>query len=138
MVISLRILNCFIPYMKEDTIESKDLALYSAQTADAKKSENILVLDVREISSVTSYFVLCSGKIDRHVRAIADEVEMKLKEKGMRCFHREGDTDSRWIVLDYFDVIIHIFDEPTREYYRLETLWGDAEALDWNGGPPRL
>lgn len=91
-----------------------------------------MILDVREISTAVSYFVLCSGKIDKHVRAIADEIQFKLKEKGITCFHRESDSDFRWIVLDYFDVMVHIFDEPTREYYKLETLWGDAEIVDFS------
>lgn len=107
------------------------MAIYCARVADAKKGENILVMDVREVSAITSYFVICTGRIDKHVWALADEIVEKLKERDVRCYHKEGASDTRWVVLDYVDVIIHIFDPESRDYYKLEGLWGDAEEVEW-------
>lgn len=117
--------------MKEVVIEAKEIALYCARIADSKKGESICVLDVQEISNITSYLVLCSGRIDKHVRAIADEIQQKLKDHLIHCYHRDGDSDFRWVVLDYLDVIIHVFDPQMRDFYKLESLWGDAEELNW-------
>lgn len=112
-------------------INAKELAIYCARAADSKKAEEIMVIDVSEISSVTSYFILCTGRIDKHVRAVADEIEERLEGKKIKCYHRDKGGDSRWIVLDYLDVIVHIFDPPLRDYYKLETLWGDGEEVVW-------
>lgn len=90
-----------------------------------------MVLDVTGISSVTSFLVIVTGRVDKHVRAIADEIEEKVEKKGIRAYHRQKDDSFRWIVLDYIEVIIHVFDASAREYYRLEDLWGDAEVLRW-------
>lgn len=116
---------------KEGFINSRELAICCAKIADAKKGENILVLDVGEVSAITSYFMICTGRMDRHVRAIRDEVIEKLKKEHVGCYHRDGDNDTRWVVLDYIDVIVHIFDPEKRDYYKLEDLWGDAEEVEW-------
>jgi ribosome-associated protein len=65
------------------------------------------------------------------VRGIADEIMDKMKHQHMLCYHRDGEKDYRWVVLDFLDVIVHVFDPATRDYYRLETMWGDAEEVDW-------
>ena len=112
-------------------IENKALASFCAKVAEDKKGEDIRVLDVSGISSVASFLVIATGRVDKHVRAVADEIEEKVEEKGIRAYHRERDDSFRWIVLDYIDVIVHIFDSDAREFYQLEKLWGDAEILDW-------
>lgn len=89
-------------------------------------------MDVRETSTLTSYLIICSGRIDKHVRSIADEIMEKMKHQHVVCYHRDGEKDYRWVVLDYLDVIVHIFDPEMRDYYRLETMWGDADEVNWN------
>jgi ribosome-associated protein len=107
----------------------RGLALACARDAAGKKAENILVLDMREISSVADYFVICSGSSTRQVRAIAESVVEEAKIRGTRCPHSEGWRDGSWIVLDFIDVIVHVFHDDTRQYYKIERLWGDAKKV---------
>jgi len=111
----------------------KGLALACAREAAEKKAENILVLDMRAISSIADYFVICSGSSTRHVRAIAESIVDEASADGARCSHREGLPDSRWIVLDFSDVIVHVFQDDTRRYYQIERLWGDAQSVALGG-----
>ncbi len=107
----------------------RGLALACARDAADKKAENILVLDMREISSVADYFVICSGSSTRQVRAIAESVVEEARVRGTRCPHSDGWQDSYWIVLDFIDVIVHVFNDDTRQYYQIERLWGDAKTV---------
>ncbi len=100
-----------------------------ARAALAKKAEALLVLDVQNLSTIGDYFLLCCGHSTTHVRTIADAVEAALKAEGIRVGHREGEPTSGWVVLDYGDVIVHVFLPETREFYALERLWGDAPEL---------
>jgi ribosome-associated protein len=91
-----------------------------------------LVLDLREISTFTDYFVICSGTSEPHLKAIAGEVETRLKEDhGVRASAVDGFPASQWIVLDYLQVIVHVFHREKREFYSLEDLWGDALRVAW-------
>ncbi len=111
-------------------MDSRKLALLCRELADNKKAEDIVVLDVREISSVTDYFVIASGTSEPHLRAIVDEITGKLRdEQGVRPRAVDGTFQAAWIVLDYFDVIVHVMRADVRERYDLETLWGDAPRL---------
>ncbi len=111
-------------------MDSKKLALLCRELADNKKAENIAVLDVRELSSVTDYFVIVSGSSEPHLRAIVDEIVDKLTEDyGLRPRAKDGTLQTAWIVLDYFDVIIHVMRTDVRDRYDLETLWGDAPRV---------
>ena len=111
-------------------MESKKLALLCRELADNKKAENIVVLDVRKLSSVTDYFVIASGTSQPHLRAIVDEIAGKLRdEHDLRPSRTEGATGGNWVVLDYFDVIVHVMHAETRKHYDLEGLWGDAKKL---------
>lgn len=111
-------------------MDSKKLALLCREFADNKKAENILILDVRELSSVTDYFVIVSGTSEPHLRAIIDEITDKLREEQhVRPRAVDGTVRTAWIVLDYFDVIVHVMRQDMRERYDLETLWGDAPRL---------
>ncbi len=86
-------------------------------------------MDIRSISLLADYFVICSGESERQIKAIADEVTDKAKEGGIRPLHIEGDSPSGWVLLDYGDVIVHIFAPAVRGYYQLEKLWSDASIV---------
>jgi len=101
----------------------------AAQAAMAKKAVDLVVLDVHSVSSVSDYFLVCSGKSGTHLTTIVDSIRQTLKEHEVRPLHAEGTPDSGWILLDYGDVLMHVFLEDTRVYYALERLWGDAPAL---------
>lgn len=100
-----------------------------------KKGYNIKLFNVKEITSVADYFVICSADSDIQVKAIADEIEDKLNENAIKCFHKEGFESLNWVILDYFDVVVHIFRKSVREFYNLDKLWGDAKItiFDENG-----
>jgi len=111
-------------------MDSRKLALLCREFADDKKAENIAVLDVRELSSVTDYFVIASGTSEPHLRAIVDEVSDRLREEHhIRPRAIDGTLQTAWVVLDYFDVILHVMRRDVRERYDLESLWGDAPRL---------
>jgi len=111
-------------------MESKQLALLCRELADNKKAENIAVLDVRKLSSVTDYFVIASGTSQPHLRAIVEEIAGRLREDhDLRPSRSEGSSGGNWVVLDYFDVIVHVMHAETRKHYDLESLWGDARKL---------
>lgn len=111
-------------------MDSRKLALLCRRYADNKKAENIVILDVRELSSVTDYFVIASGTSEPHLRAIVDEITDELrKEHQVRPRAVDGTLQAAWIVLDYFDVIVHVMRPDVRERYDLETLWGDAPRV---------
>jgi ribosome-associated protein len=95
-----------------------------------KKGEGVVVLDLRGLSSVTDYFVICHGTSRRHVQAISENIRVGLKQREVSAAHAEGETEGRWVVLDYIDAIVHIFDEEMRDLYRLEDLWGDAARIE--------
>ncbi len=111
-------------------MDSRALALVCRKLADNKKAEDIAILDVRELSSVTDYFVIASGSSEPHLRAIVDEITDKLREDHhLRPKAIDGTLQAAWIVLDYFDVIVHVMRRDVRERYDLETLWGDAPRV---------
>ena len=111
-------------------MDSRKLALLCRKLADDKKAENIIILDVREVSSVTDYFVIASGSSEPHLRAIVEEITDRIREDfGVRPRAVDGTTRAAWVVLDYFDVIVHVMRQDVRERYDLETLWGDAPRI---------
>lgn len=101
-----------------------------AETAGEKKARHIVTLDMRGLSSMTDYFVICSASNQVQVGSIADHIEKTLALRGLKKRHSEGADASRWILLDYGDVVVHIFHEHEREFYNLERLWGDAQVVD--------
>ena len=108
-------------------MDSRKLAQLCRELADNKKAEDIIVLDLRKLSSVTDYFVIVTGTSEPHLRAITDEITDKLRnEHGIRPRAIDGTLHTAWLVLDYFDVIVHIMRHDMREHYDLEGLWGDA------------
>ena len=111
-------------------MDSKKLALLCRDFADNKKAENILVLDVRKLSSVTDFFVIATGTSQPHLRAIVEEISGKLRDDhDLRPSRAEGAVTGTWVVMDYFDVIVHVMHTETRKRYDLEGLWGDAKPV---------
>jgi ribosome-associated protein len=111
-------------------MDSKKLALLCRDLAENRKAENTVVLDVRKLSSVTDYFVVTSGTSEPHLRAITDEITQKLRdEHDLRPRAVDGTLQTAWVVLDYFDVIVHVMRADVRERYNLEGLWGDAPKV---------
>jgi ribosome-associated protein len=102
----------------------------AVRAAEDKKAADLVALDLRKAAGFTDYFLLCTGNNPRQVRAIADGVMEALAEDGVKPAHVEGYDGSEWILLDYFDFIVHIFAPETRTFYGLERLWGNADKLD--------
>jgi ribosome-associated protein len=105
----------------------------AARAALDKKAIDLTVLDVQGVSSVTDYLLVCSGRSAPHVKTIADAIRDELKADGVRPLHTEGQPESGWVLLDYGDVLMHVFLEDTRAYYALERLWGDAPSIPVDG-----
>lgn len=111
------------------TIDPHALALLIADAAHEKKAEDAIVMDMREVSDITDFFIICSGNSTRMVKAIADNVLEKLKASGNRAEHVEGVKEGLWVLLDCGGVVAHIFHKSTREFYDLEHLWSDASRV---------
>lgn len=109
-------------------MNSTELAQRISDSIFTKKGFNVLVIDLRKIVSFTDYFVVCSADSDTQVKAIADQVDKALSDEGIRCWHKEGLKALSWVLLDYVDVVVHIFKKDAREFYNLEKLWGDAPS----------
>ncbi len=114
-----------------ETLDSKEIAILCARIADAKKAEDILIFDVRKLTSITDFFVICNGFNERQLQSIASEIESQLHSHGIHGVGIEGYTNGRWILMDYVDVVVHLFDREMRHFYDLELLWGDAPKLLW-------
>jgi ribosome-associated protein len=104
----------------------KNIARAVCKYALDKNGLDIKIIDLRKHSDVADYFVICSGTVDIHVKAIADNIADKLKERGVRVWHKEGYQALNWVLLDYVSVVVHIFRPEVRDRYALEKLWGDA------------
>jgi ribosome-associated protein len=109
----------------------------AVQAALDKKATDVLVLDLRQTPAFTDYFVLCSGQNPRQVKAIADAVEETLRAAKVRPAHIEGYDRAEWVLMDFFNFIVHIFVPQTREFYSLERLWGNAERIDVSDEPKK-
>lgn len=94
---------------------------------ESKKARDIEIIHIAEISILADYFVICSGTSTTHIKSLADEVEFRMNEAGFHCLHKEGYNSARWILLDYGEVVIHIFHEEDRSFYNLERLWSDGK-----------
>ncbi len=116
--------------MNDTTLDSAALAERIAEIASDRKAIDIRVVDLRRIVSYTDFFVICTGNSERQAKAIHDAILEELKRDEDRLLPRrsEGSGEARWILLDYLDVVVHIFTPEAREYYRLEQLWGEAPA----------
>ena len=114
---------------KRQNRKAKEFALASAKVAAERRCTDILVLDLRDISPATDYFVIMTGTSNRQMRTVADEINAEARNRGLQRFGRAGYEQAKWILLDYVDVVVHIFDTEYRNFYDLELLWGDAKKL---------
>ena len=106
--------------------ETRSKAVLIAETAKEKKAEDIVLVDVSRVSAFCDYFIIMTANNTRQVKAISDEIEDKLEEEGYRLWHREGGRESSWLLLDFGNCVVHIFDPEARRFYGLESLWGDV------------
>jgi ribosome-associated protein len=112
--------------------EGEELAVVAARLADAMKAEDVVVLDVSAVSSVTDFFVICNGSSLPHLKAIAREVRAGMAERfGIKPSKTDGATESQWVVLDYGIMMVHAFHPAKREHYALDDLWGDGKVVEW-------
>ncbi len=109
---------------KEEFPQIIDRIIHHSQN---KKAHDICILDIRELSSAADFFVICHGDSNVQVKAISDGIVRGLKEDGFRPWHREGIQHLHWVLLDFVDVVVHVFHKETRNYYQLERIWGDAK-----------
>ncbi len=109
---------------------SLETAKLAAKAIDSKKGADIRVIKVDGVSVIADYFVIATGFSSTQVKALADEVEFRLKEAGETVSHIEGHKNDTWILLDYVDVIVHVFSDEAREYYDLDKMWADGENVD--------
>jgi ribosome-associated protein len=107
-------------------LESRELAEKIVSILEEKKAKDLNIIDIREISILADYFVICSGTSTTHIKTLADEVEEKMLEAGIELLHKEGYNSAMWILLDYGEVVVHIFHEEDRQFYNLERLWADG------------
>ncbi len=110
-------------------MEEKQLFNNIVEALLDKKAKDIAALDISKISTIATYFIICSGTSTTHIQALADNVEEKLEKNGVRFLRKEGYNSARWILLDYGDAVVHIFHQEDREFYDLERLWRDAQRV---------
>jgi ribosome-associated protein len=94
-----------------------------------KKGYDVKILDLRNLTTITDYFIICTGDSDTQVKAIADEVDKRMRDEGVRSWHTEGYRSLNWVLIDFVDIVVHVFKKESREYYNLEKLWGDAPVV---------
>jgi len=111
------------------SINTKEKAQIAAKAAEDKKAENVKILNVHDLTIIADYFVICSGNSEPQIKAIAENIEEKLEENESQIQRKAGNQESRWILLDYADVIVHVFHKKKRKYYDIERLWADAEEI---------
>jgi ribosome-associated protein len=112
---------------------SRDTAAAAARAASSKQAADIVILDVSRLIVITDHFVICTAGSTRQIRTVIEEIERALREDlGVRPARREGEGDAGWWLLDYIDVVVHVFAPAEREYYDLERLWRDAPRIEWD------
>lgn len=112
--------------------DARRLAVDAARLAAESHSTDVLVLDLRDVSPVTDYFVIATGTSGRQLRSVAEEIAAHGKKVGQRVWHTAGEDGGQWIVLDFVDVVVHLFDAEHRGFYDLELIWGEAPRVDWD------
>jgi ribosome-associated protein len=113
---------------------SRDVAVVAARAASDKQADDIVVLDVHELIVITDFFVICSARSQRQLKTVLEAVEDEARTLGVRPVRREGEAEAGWLLLDYVDVVVHVFGTDERAYYDLERLWRDAPRLQWQEG----
>ena len=120
----------------DPVVPGRDIAIAAARAASAKQAADVVILDVGPIIAITDFFVICSGASERQTRTLVEEIEKAVRELGEKPVRREGEQDAGWWLLDYVDVVVHVFAEEEREYYDLERLWSDAAHVEWEEPRP--
>jgi ribosome-associated protein len=115
---------------------ARELALQAVQLALEKKGGDLKLFDLRKLTSITDFFLICTGNTDTHVQAIAEHIIEQLALREIKPWHVEGRESLRWVLIDYIDVVVHVFQPDVREYYGLERLWGDAEIEEFRDEAP--
>jgi ribosome-associated protein len=115
--------------VQKTSLSSRELVELAARTLLANKGQELLILDVKSLSSLGDYFLICSGGSKRHVQALAEHLQQTLKQVGVKPLGLEGVDEGHWVLLDYIDVVIHLFIKPLREFYDLEGLWVEAHRV---------
>ena len=117
--------------MEQSNMEQvKEMARIAYRALEDKKGEDICIIDISEISPLADYFVISSGSSDSQVKALVDNVEEKMHEAGHTQIQREGMRSGNWVLLDYGDVVVHVFDRENREFYHLERIWSDGKKIE--------
>lgn len=111
------------------TLSPQAMVNFAVKAAEDKKASDIIVLDIHEVSIIADYFLLCSGRSSTQVQAIVEHIQDSLQEQGVATLRREGFREGRWVLLDYGDVVVHVFQDAERQFYNLERLWGDAQVV---------
>ena len=112
---------------------ANELVKNAVKILDSKKARNLTAIKIKDLTILSEYFIIADGSSNTQVRTLADELEFRLGDMGIKPYKTEGYQSGNWIVLDYVDVVIHIFEEKTREFYSLERLWSDGEIVDITG-----
>jgi ribosome-associated protein len=107
-----------------------------ASVAAENRGREIVIIDLRKLTTLVDFFVIASGTSRRQIHTVADEIDRTLTQLGEKRIGIEGYNESHWVLLDYGDVVVHLFDDNTRRYYDLENLWGDAPRIEWEQGNP--
>ena len=113
--------------------QTRQFAVEAARLAAHTRCHNVVVLDVRGISPVTDYMILATGTSPRQMRAVCDDLAEWAQERGVRPFHSDGLESESWMLIDFVDVVVHVFNQEARLFYDLDSLWGDAKPVEWNG-----
>lgn len=113
----------------------RDAAITAARAAAEKKAFDVRILEVGPLISITDYFVIASGATERQVKTIVEEVDREMAKIGLRSLRREGEREARWVLVDFGDVVVHVFTDSDRKYYELERLWKGAPEIDWSSSP---
>ena len=116
-------------FIKDISLDSKKLVLQCVNAALERKAEDLVILKVKDLSSFADYFVICGGSSDRQIQGLADHIGQELKKEGIFPLGIEGERSGSWILMDYGDVILHIFYKPVRGFYDIEGLWSDAPRM---------
>ena len=114
------------------TVDGQQFAVEAARMAGDLKCEDVVVMDLRGLSGVTDFFVIATGSSNRQMRSVAERIEEYGRKVGARPFGRSGYQLGQWVLIDFVDVVVHVFDRERRTYYDLELLWGDAPKIDWS------
>ena len=117
-------------------IDGRDIALFAARMSDDKKAEDVIIYDVRGLSDITNYFVIATASSKAQVRAIIETIKRDLKDRGVTKIGQEGNENGQWVLIDYGDCVVHVFSPALRDYYGLESMWGDGPKVDWTVEEP--